>query len=137
VESLSPADFQEWRDLERDLRAWGLKHKRITPEPDVIADPDWRAAVESWRAQQAPARPGSAGRPPRGQVKIPPNKRTRPMSYREAARLMGKGDSRDAAEWLSAAVEDGTVVCEHFSRQTHVFSLDDFPANVRPRILPR
>jgi hypothetical protein len=69
--------------------------------------------------------------------KIPPIKRTRPMSYREAARHMGKGDSRDAAEWLSAAVEEGAFACEHVSRQTHIFSVDDFPKGVRTSILPR
>jgi hypothetical protein len=73
---------------------------------------------------------------PEKRKRILPGKRTRPMSYREAARLMGKNDSRDAAEWLSAAVESGIVHCEHVSRQTHIFHLDDFPKNVWPRILP-
>jgi hypothetical protein len=68
--------------------------------------------------------------------KIPPAKRTKPMSFREAARRMGKGSSRDAAEWLSAAVRDGSVACEHISRQLHVFSLDDFPQSVHQQILP-
>jgi hypothetical protein len=68
---------------------------------------------------------------------IPPNKRTKPMSFKTAAYFMGKGDSRDAAEWLSAAVRDGSVPCEHLSRQTHVFSLDDFPENIHTQILPK
>lgn len=59
--------------------------------------------------------------------RIPPEERTKPMSYRRAAKLMGKGDSRDAAEWLSASVKDDSIRCEHISRQTHVFSRCDFP----------
>jgi hypothetical protein len=69
--------------------------------------------------------------------KIPPRKRTRPMTYREAAHFIGKGDSRDAAEWLSAAVAAEAIACEHITRQTHVFNVDDFPANVLPNILPK
>ena len=49
------------------------------------------------------------------------------MSLREAARLMGYGKSRDAAEKLRAAINAGAVVCETLTRQQHVFSLDDFP----------
>ena len=70
------------------------------------------------------------------QARIPPDERTRPMSFRRAAKLMGKGTSRDAAEWLSASVRDGTIRCEHVSRQTHIFSKYDFPKSAWPQILP-
>lgn len=69
--------------------------------------------------------------------RISPEKRTRPMSFKRAARLMGKGDSKDAAEWLSQCVQDGTFQCEHVSRQNHVFSIDDFPESVWPTIRPK
>ena len=71
----------------------------------------------------------------RGQ-KIIASDRTIPMAYRRAAKLMGKGDSQDAAEWLSKSVKNGKIVCEHVTRQMHVFSRRDFPENVWPRILP-
>jgi len=67
---------------------------------------------------------------------IPPEDRTIPMSYRRAATLMGKGASKDAAEWVSACVADGTIRCEHKSRQAHVFSKQDFPKGVWRSILP-
>lgn len=68
---------------------------------------------------------------------IPPENRTIPMSYRRAAKLMGKGDSQDAGEWLSKSVSDGSIPCEHVTRQTHVFSLESFPAAVWPQITPK
>jgi hypothetical protein len=62
--------------------------------------------------------------------------RTKPMSYRKAAKYMGKGDSQDAAEWLSKCVGDGTIKCEHASRQTHVFCRNNFPKSAWPQIMP-
>lgn len=66
--------------------------------------------------------------------KIPPEHRTKPMSYRKAAELLGKGSGKDAAEWMSKCVQDGTIACERITRQTHVFDTRDFPETVWPRI---
>ena len=63
--------------------------------------------------------------------------RTIPLSYRRAAKLMGKGDCQDAAEWLSASVKDGSIPCDHITRQAHVFSKQFFPEKVWPDILPQ
>lgn len=60
-------------------------------------------------------------------LKIPPKHRSKPMSYRKAAQLIGKGNSKDAAEWVSASVEDGNIKCEHLSKQMHVFDKRIFP----------
>ena len=68
---------------------------------------------------------------------IPSVERTVPMSYRRAAKLMGKGDSQDAAEWLSKSVADGSIPCDHISRQTHVFSRKSFPEAAWPQITPK
>ncbi len=68
---------------------------------------------------------------------IPPEDRTIPMAYRRAAGLMGKGNSQDAAEWLSKSVADGSIPCEHISRQTHVFSRKFFPESVWHLIIPK
>jgi hypothetical protein len=81
-----------------------------------------------------PQLPSSAVAPP---VSIPAGDRTIPMSYRKAAGFLGKGKSKDAAEWVSRCVADGTLRCEHISRQLHVFSRQQFPNEVWPRILPR
>ncbi len=75
--------------------------------------------------------PGMAATP------IPPEDRTIPLSYRRAAKLIGKGDCQDAAEWLSKSVADGSIPCEHVSRQTHVFSKRSFPEAVWPEIMPK
>lgn len=87
------------------------------------------AADDESRRQNAKSR--------RQKAKISPVKRTKPMTFKQAAKFMGKGDSRDAAEWLSKAVKDGSVQCEHITRQTHVFSLEDFPKNIHKEILPK
>jgi hypothetical protein len=68
--------------------------------------------------------------------KIAPEDRTIPMSYRRAAKLMGKGNSKDAAEWLAALVKDGSIPCERLTRQTHVFSKRSFHKDVWHQILP-
>ena len=68
--------------------------------------------------------------------RIPPEERTKPMSYKQAAKLMGKTGGKDAAEWLSASVKDGSYRCEDISRQMHVFSKLDFPKEVWHLILP-
>ena len=52
---------------------------------------------------------------------IPPQYRTKPMTYREAAVALGMPDSQDGAELVSKDVKSGRLRCEHFSRQRHVF----------------
>ena len=58
------------------------------------------------------------------------------MTFRKAAALLGKGNSRDAAEWLSKSVEDGRYDCERITRQNHVFNMQQFPKPVWPKIVP-
>jgi hypothetical protein len=77
--------------------------------------------------------------------KIPPGKRTRPMSLKEAARRMGyvvdahgkAVPSKKAAESLRHAMDDGAVVFEELTRKRFVFSRDDFPKESWPKILPK
>lgn len=68
---------------------------------------------------------------------IPPEHRTKPMSYRQAARYLGRPDSQDSAEWLKKCVDDGTVHCDPMSRQSHVFDRRQFPATIWPQIMPK
>ena len=68
---------------------------------------------------------------------IPPERRTKPMSYRKAAKYLGKGDSQDAAEWVKSCVKDGTLRCEDLSRQAHIFDGDQFPAESHQYIRPK
>jgi hypothetical protein len=90
----------------------------------------WTLNMAGWRESFGAALATMEG------TSIPANERTKPMSYRRAAALMGKGDSQDAAEWLAACVADGSIRCEHKSRQTHIFSLRDFPADALDKIRP-
>jgi hypothetical protein len=62
--------------------------------------------------------------------KIPSEKRTRPMTLKEAAALMRLGGGKKGAERLRAAINDGTVSCETLTREQHVFSKLDFPEAV-------
>jgi hypothetical protein len=119
---------------------WQLWRDRL---PDHAPPP--RPTVRTWEEAQAaldlaqrelerlenPRKPGSATR-----QSIPPDKRTRPMSYRAAAKHLGKGDSKDAAEWVSVAVEVGDLDCEQITRQMHVFNRDQFPIETWQEILP-
>jgi hypothetical protein len=67
-------------------------------------------------------------------TRIPREHRTRPMSYREAARLMGYGRSKDAAERLIAAVRNGAVAQEPLTRKQHIFDRRDFPPESQSKI---
>lgn len=69
--------------------------------------------------------------------RIPPEERTIPITYRRAARLMGKGNTQDAAEWLAKCVADGTFACEHINRQSHVFRVSDFPKAAHKQLTPK
>ncbi len=71
--------------------------------------------------------------------KIPPSKRTRPMSLKEAARLMGymAAGSKKAAERLRRAMDVGAVAFEQQTRKAFVFSRDDFPKENWPKILSK
>jgi hypothetical protein len=94
------------------------------------------AQLWTWwkKVSEEPINPTLAVSP--AEKKIPAEERTKPMSYRSAALLLGKGKSKDAAEWLSASVKNGAIPCEHISRQMHVFSKLSFPENVWFLILP-
>lgn len=68
---------------------------------------------------------------------IPPDKRTKPMTKKRAARLLGRtGDENRAVEWLNACVDDGTIRYEKRSRQSGVYHRDDFPPEAQSAIAP-
>ena len=68
--------------------------------------------------------------------RIHPSHQTRPMSLREAARHMGYGSSKDAAEKLRAAIESDAVGHQKRTRQQHIFDRRDFPSEVWQKIIP-
>lgn len=130
-----PGDH-EWSVECVDLIPWSLDELKGLPHrPDLLAELE-QSFAELEQLLRADLRLSKAAHaePTRS---IAPEDRTAPMTYRRAAKLMGKGDSKDAAEWLSKSVRDGSIACEQFgSRQSHVFSKHDFPKSVWPMILP-
>jgi hypothetical protein len=68
------------------------------------------------------------------QTKIPPDERTRPMSLKEAASLMGLFGGK-AVERLRNAMNRGAIKYESLTRQTYVFSRTNFPKEVWGRLI--
>jgi len=67
--------------------------------------------------------------------KLPPDRRTRPMTLKEAAHLMGyKGSAKSKAKKLKTAMNDGDEAYECINRQKYVFSTDSFPPDVWGRL---
>jgi hypothetical protein len=84
---------------------------------------------------------GGNGMEPRAKKKrIPPALRTRPLTLQEAALLMGyryRGKTpRQAAKQLKAAMDARAVAFEQITRQQFVFSRNDFPKEVWPKLVP-
>jgi hypothetical protein len=87
---------------------------------DSLDTPLWCDKVKSLAATRVP--------------RIRPEYRTRPMTLREAARLMGYGQSKDASERLRAAIKAGAVPCETLTRQQHIFSKKAFPSEAQGKL---
>jgi excisionase family DNA binding protein len=51
-----------------------------------------------------------------------PERRTKPMSLKEAAHLMGC-----SYRWLCRAIKSGAIKCTKLSRQQYIFDQDDVP----------
>ena len=123
-----------WEYVVTELQAFCQDNERQVKniEPQLIFE--WRRVRAA--LGEITARPEQANREEiRALGQIPPDERTRPMSYKDAAYFLGKGRSKDAAEWVSKCVKDGTIPCEDFSRQKHVFSKRSFPEGTWPSIL--
>jgi hypothetical protein len=101
------------------FRAWLVKHYRLAgPQAKAPAQPD---------EDDPEAPPG----------RIPPARRTRPLSISEAARLMGyRGNKKQAAKQLKSAMNAGAIAFERLSRQRYVFDRLDFPEESWPRLTP-
>jgi len=70
-------------------------------------------------------------------LRIPPNCRTRPMSYREAGRHLRPDITvKSAGKWMQRRVEDEDYVCEEHSPKLHIFDKRDFPEDKWPEISP-
>jgi hypothetical protein len=74
--------------------------------------------------------------PPSGANTIPPERRTIPLTLKEAARLMGY-EGEKAAEQLRAAMKAMAVGYKRLTRQRYVFDRAEFPAESQSQIIPK
>ncbi|HKB36993.1 MAG TPA: hypothetical protein VKD72_11100, partial [Gemmataceae bacterium] len=73
--------------------------------------------------------------PPPG--KIPPERRTIPLTKEEAAQLMGyRGKTRARTRQLNEAIKAGAIAYEQLTRQSYVFDRNDFPEENWPKVVP-
>lgn len=129
----SPGD---WRAAGMDAGAT----QSVLDEVDVLAIQARNVSrlaryIIPW-AKQLRARSGRREADPQP-AGIPPDKRTKPLTKKQAAKLLGRhGDENRAVEWLNACIEDGIIRWEKRSRQSGIYHRDDFPAEVQDRIRP-
>jgi hypothetical protein len=67
---------------------------------------------------------------------IPSEFRSIPISKKKAALLLGRHNEDSGVESISKAIEDGSLACEEFSRQSFVFDIRQFPECVHSHLLP-
>jgi hypothetical protein len=115
----------------------------------VIPNQIHAQAIQTWLSEAKSAASQEVGSGPGPRVigvRIPPAKRTRPMSLKDAASLMGYTTDRDgniimsskkAAESLRKAMDTGAIPFEKLTRARYVFSRDSFPKESIRKILPR
>lgn len=68
--------------------------------------------------------------------KIPAEFRTKAITKKLAAKLMGRPNEDSGVKWLNQCIEDGSIICEKLSRQGFVFDIRDFPEHVHPQLSP-
>jgi hypothetical protein len=88
------------------------------------------AALRRRQAQEQPLK----------EKRIPPERRTVPMTLKRAAQLLGYTDyhgEKNGAEILSKSIREGTVIAEKLNRQRYVFDRHDFPAESHLKITPK
>jgi hypothetical protein len=98
------------------------RKRKLESEPSLGADDDQSDGSEASQRSR-----------------IPPENRTRPMTLREAARLMGYArtrNSKKAVVTLRNAMDDGLVPHEKINRQCYVFDRNKFPSEVWSKLTP-
>jgi hypothetical protein len=134
----------DYFDLE-DKHCWGPDWEylfetlaaRCGIKPAAARKMTWTEIAEALKA--ACQRTAISGR-------IPPERRTIPMSKHDAARLMGytrpdeygrnRRSTKDAVALLTKSMQDGIIKAEQQSRQRYVFDREDFPKEVHHKIIP-
>jgi hypothetical protein len=148
--------FAVWRKAHRLSAHFGaprVTRELTPPAPDIFSEiaalctvgqfrlVDHLATLVAWCERRMAA--------PKGRVKpkkkIPPERRTRPLTMSEAARLMGYTENRagarlrttkQAVKCLRAAINYGAIACEKLNRQQYIFDINDFPEAVHAQLTP-
>lgn len=74
--------------------------------------------------------------PPKPTTAIPAKFRSKPISKKLAAKLLGRPQEDSGVKWLNDCIDDRTITCERVSRQSFVFDIREFPAPVHAKMLP-
>jgi len=65
---------------------------------------------------------------------IPAQYRTKVMTKKNAAKLLGRPNPDSGVKWLNDCIKDGTISCEEINRQTFVFDKREFPKETQPSL---
>jgi hypothetical protein len=129
-------EFQRWAREEMSLEfddGEALSDRRSAVE-DVLGDfirfgGLFAAAIEpNASSPQAPAKNGA--------IAIPPEFRSKPITKKLAAALLGRPNEDSGVKWLKACIDDGTIHCEELTKQSFVFDIRQFPESGHPKLLP-
>ncbi len=129
-----------------------MLRKYLTRDPEAFLFSP-RESVRLFRADQREKRKTRVQPSQRDRRKKSPRKKAGdryvPAAYarsisngiQEAARLMGytmdgRRPIKKAVDMLQKTIEDGNVACESLSRNSHIFSREDFPAEVHDELRP-
>jgi hypothetical protein len=126
-----------WSDVAgRMLREYELKEDDQS-EAELILGPEILSSSEKLAEYLEAIRKGLAKKPvamPRtGSCLIPPEERTRRMTYKEAAKLMRIPGTKPA-ETLSRDVKAGKIRCISYGPQQKCFSKSDFPPEAQSKL---
>lgn len=82
---------------------------------------------ESPRAEPTKAKSGT---------QIPAEYRSKPISKKLAAKLLGRLQEDSGVKWLNLCIADGTITCEPHTRLSSVFDIRQFPEATHAKLLP-
>jgi hypothetical protein len=141
----NPSALPEVAEVAENYEA--VRRRFLQLDPGVWPDVDVLLVEIRWEARKATRRfraPSSehqraTGVSPKLGKKILPERRTRPLTMVEAAKLMGlakKRGEKEAVKCLRAAIKNGVIACETLTRQQHVFDKNEFPRDVWQELAP-
>jgi hypothetical protein len=95
------------------------------------------ARIDELHAKMEPAESVKAKSEATPQTKIPAKFRSKAMSKKEAAKLLGRPSEDSAVKWLNNCIEDGTITAEQLTRQSFIFDIRQFHESTHAKMLPK